>query len=229
MTTFVLLPGGGGQSNTWQFVVDRVRGAGHEALAIEIQQDDPKLGLPEYAQITAAAIARREQEGPIVVAALSLGGFTAPDVALASAEVSHIVLVNAMIPLPGETASAWWEASGSIAARDANDAAQGRSSDEFDPDEYFYNGLSDEARAVLASEPDRYPAGTPFAQTCAMQAWPNVPTTVLVGADDRFFPAAFQKQVAKDRLGLEAQVIPGGHMLPLANPEAVTAALLAVS
>lgn len=229
VTTFVLIPGGGGSPGSWKLVADRLRQSGHEAIAVDIQQDDPALGLPEYARVTGAAIANREQSGPVVLAALSFGGFTAPVVAQEHPEVSHIVLLNPMIPNPGERAGAWWEDSGSIAARDESDAAAGRSSDVFDPEVYMYNGLDQEARAVLSAYPDRQPAGTPFSQVCEIEAWPQIATTVLVGADDNFFSPAFQQKIAQERLGVEAEIIDGGHMLPLANPDGVTAALLALA
>jgi len=40
----------------------------------------------------------------------------------------------------------------------------------------------------------------------------------VVGRDGRFFPAGFQQRVAKERLGIEAAVIPGGHLVALGNP-----------
>jgi pimeloyl-ACP methyl ester carboxylesterase len=45
-----------------------------------------------------------------------------------------------------------------------------------------------------------------------------VPTRVLAGRDDRLFPAAFQRRVARERLGIEADEIPGGHLVALSNP-----------
>jgi hypothetical protein len=33
------------------------------------------------------------------------------------------------------------------------------------------------------------------------------------------FPAAFQRRVAQERLGITPDVIPGGHMVALSNPE----------
>ena len=41
---------------------------------------------------------------------------------------------------------------------------------------------------------------------------------VITGADDRFFPASFQRRLAEERLGIIPDVIPGGHLLALANP-----------
>ena len=32
------------------------------------------------------------------------------------------------------------------------------------------------------------------------------------------FPAAFQRQVAEERLGITPDIIPGGHMVALSNP-----------
>ena len=51
---------------------------------------------------------------------------------------------------------------------------------------------------------------------------------MVAGADDRFFPAEFQQTVARDRLGLEAGVLPGGHLIALAQPSELANYLLAV-
>jgi pimeloyl-ACP methyl ester carboxylesterase len=41
---------------------------------------------------------------------------------------------------------------------------------------------------------------------------------VLAGRDDRFFPLEFQRRVARERLGLDVEVVPGGHLAALARP-----------
>ena len=48
----------------------------------------------------------------------------------------------------------------------------------------------------------------------------------LSGRDDRFFPYEFQRRVAKERLGLEAEQLPGGHLLALSHPKPLVARLL---
>jgi pimeloyl-ACP methyl ester carboxylesterase len=216
MSTFVLIPGAGGNAEYWSLLVRELERRGHEAIAVDIPEQDPALGLPEYADIVVAAIDGRDG---VVLVAQSLGGFTAPMVAT-RVPVAMIVLVNAMIPLPGETPGAWWDDVESGAARRAADAAAGRDG-AFDLETYFLHDLSDEARAVLLARPAYEPSNTPFDQPCEFERWPDVPTKVLIGADDRFFPANFQRRVAKDRLGLDADEIPGGHLVALSNPEAV--------
>ena len=212
MATFVLVPGAGGQAAYWALLVPELRRRGHQAIAVDIAENDPALGLPEYAQIVDRAIGG--QPG-VVLVAQSLAGFTAP---MVSRPVAMIVLLNAMIPEPGETPGEWWDATGSIKARRAADEAVDRSG-EFDIETHFLHDLSTEARAVLAAAgPPREPADTPFRQPCAFRHWPDVPVKVLIGAGDRFFPAEFQHRLAKNRLGIDADEIPGGHLVALSNP-----------
>ena len=78
------------------------------------------------------------------------------------------------------------------------------------------------ARPGEASEP----ADSLFAIPFDLPAWPDVPTTVLAGRDDRFFPFAFQQRVARERLGLEAEPVPGGHLAALSQPDALVERLL---
>ena len=45
------------------------------------------------------------------------------------------------------------------------------------------------------------------------------------GRGDRLFPLEFQRRVAKDRLGLDVDVVPGGHLAALSFPAELTAQL----
>jgi hypothetical protein len=50
----------------------------------------------------------------------------------------------------------------------------------------------------------------------------------LAGRDDRFFPIEFQRRVARERLGKEAEEICGGHLVALSNAEGLTERLVAL-
>src|SRR5262245_20726914 len=113
MATFVLIPGAGGAAWYWHRVTPLLEAAGNEAIAVELPADDEQAGLPAYADLVVDAIGDRTD---IVLVAMSLGGFTAPLVC-ERAPLRMLVFVNAMIPVPGETAGAWWENTGSEAAR----------------------------------------------------------------------------------------------------------------
>jgi pimeloyl-ACP methyl ester carboxylesterase len=221
MITFCLIPGAGGDGSYRSRVVPELERHGHTAIAVDIREDDPRLGLPEYAELVEDAIGDRPD---VVLVAQSMGAFTAPVVARHK-PVRMIVLLNAMVPLPGETPGDWWGATGVIEARQAADRAAGRGTD-YDVHQHFLHDIDAETLAWMLATPERGPADTPFGQACEFDAWPDVPIKVLVGRDDRFFPADFQRRVARERLGLEADEIPGGHLVALANPDGVAQRLL---
>lgn len=218
--TFVLVPGAGGAAWYWHRVVPLLRAAGHEAIAVDLPGDDPHAGLPEYARLVAAAADGRPN---VELVAQSLGGFTAP-MAAALAPVSAIVLVNAMIPVPGETPGAWWGNTGQAAAR-VEAAERGGYRPEFDQQIYFLHDVP--AEVAAAGEPYQRPeADAVFGSACDFTGWPPAALRVAVGADDRFFPAEFQRRVARDRVGVEADVLPGGHLIALAQPDSLARYLL---
>jgi Alpha/beta hydrolase family len=220
--TFALIPGAGGAAWYWHRVVPLLQAAGHEAIAIDLPGDDPGAGLPEYAGLVASAIGSREN---VVLVAMSLGGFTAPLVA-AELPVSAMVFVNAMIPRPGETPGAWWDNTGWSDARVAA-AKRGGYGLDVDLAVYFLHDVPPDVAA--AGEPYQRPeADIAFGSSCDFSGWPPTAIRAVAGADDRFFPVGFQQALARDRLGIEADVLPGGHLIALAQPTALAGYLLTV-
>jgi pimeloyl-ACP methyl ester carboxylesterase len=210
MSSYLMIPGAGGAAWYWHRVVPLLEAAGHEAIAVDLPGPDPAAGLPEYTDV--------------VLAAMSMGAFTAPLVATRR-PLKALVLANAMIPVPGETAGQWWDDTGSQEAR-VQAAKEGGYGTEFDLDTYFLHDVPPEA---LAGGPaPREETEAAFASPCDFTAWPDIPIHVVAGRDDRFFPAEFQRRLAKDRLGVEADVLPGGHLIGLAQPELLARYLLAL-
>jgi len=72
--------------------------------------------------------------------------------------------------------------------------------------------LGDDERAGRVPEAD-----IPFEQPWPLESWPDMPTRVLVGRDDRLFPAAFQRRIAQERLRITPDEMPGGHLVALAH------------
>ena len=202
--TFVLVPGAGGQSWYWHRVVPLLDD--DDVVAVELPAADESAGIGEYAD----AIVERAGDvgGAVTLVAQSMAGFSAPLVC-DRLDVRRIVLVNAMIPLPGETAGEWWE----------NTKQREAMVGEFDLMESFFHDVPDEVTKAAFEGPPPAQAARPFADAWPLPAWPDVPTGVVAGADDRFFPVEFQQSVARERLGLEIDVLPGGHLIALSRPE----------
>jgi len=99
-------------------------------------------------------------------------------------------------------------------------------STEFDLQTYF---LHDVPQAVLRDAPrQREQSDAIFQQPYRFKRWPNIPIRVIASADDRFFPLSFQRRVARDRLAAEVEVVSGGHLAALSNPEGVVERLLRI-
>jgi pimeloyl-ACP methyl ester carboxylesterase len=123
----------------------------------------------------------------------------------------------------GETAREWWTHTGALEAQEK--AARAGGYGPFDPVTYFLHDIDPEV-AAEGEQHQPSEADIGFGAVCDFAAWPAIEIRVLAGEDDRFFPVDLQRRVARDRLGIEVDVLPGGHLLPLAQPRLVADYLL---
>jgi pimeloyl-ACP methyl ester carboxylesterase len=214
-TTYVLIPGAGGAAWYWHRVVPELRRRGHEVVAVDLPADDDRAGLAEYAD---AVVEAAGDPAEVVVVAQSMGVYTA-SLVVGRLPVSLLVLVNPMIPAPGESPGEWWDNTGQVQAQRDNDVREGRPPDAaFDFLTYFFHDVPMHVFEEGAAH-DREQSDRPFGQPWPLDAWPDVSTRVLTGGDDRLFPAGFQRRLAQERLGITLDVMPGGHLVALGHPE----------
>jgi pimeloyl-ACP methyl ester carboxylesterase len=124
-----------------------------------------------------------------------------------------------MIPRPGETGDAWWTDTGQVAAQREYLASLGLDPGAVrDPAVLYFHDVPRETtvEAFQGGEPPQ--SMTPMRQPWPLKAWPAVPTRDLAGRNDRLLPLAFQRRIARERLGLAAEEIEGGHLLALSPP-----------
>ena len=212
----MLIPGAEGRAWYWHRVTPLLRERGHEVVAVELPVTDPAAGLEEYAGAVIAAIGDRHED--LVLVAQSLGGFIAP---LAAERVGavRLILLNAMVPKPGERAGEWWDNTGHAEARAAHYAGQGlQLPTEFDPIEAFFHDVpADVVEQAMAAGEQVARFDTLFSQPWPLEAWPKIPTRFIQARDDRFFPLEFQRRVVSERLGIPVEEMPGGHLVALSN------------
>ena len=214
--TFVLIPGAGGDARYWSLVARGLRARGHQAVPVALPAGDDSAGWSEYADAAVDAVGDRTG---VIVVAQSLGGFSAPLVC-ERVRVELLVLLNAMIPIPGETGEAWWSNTGQGDAMREHLIGLGLSPEDADDDDIVYfHDVAAEVREEAFGQGEPQQSWTPMSQPWPRDTWPDVPTRVLVGRDDRLFPADFQRRVARERLGIEADEIKGGHLLALSEPD----------
>ena len=207
---FALIPGAGGSAWNWHLVVAELERRGHDAVAVDLPCDDDSAGLAEYVDVAVAAIGDRSE---LVVVAHSFGGFTAP-LLCDRVPVDLLILVAAMVPVPGESPGDWWDNTGWPEARRAEVDRHGGDDS---PEATFVHDLPPELVAEVNAHA-RGQSGTPFEKPWPRDAWPEVETRFLLCREDRFFPAAFLRRVAQERLGITPDEMGGGHLPMLARP-----------
>jgi pimeloyl-ACP methyl ester carboxylesterase len=220
----VLIPGAGGSDWYWHRVLPELKARGHAVLAVALPAGDDTAGWSEYADAIVRAVGHRTG---VALVAQSLAGFSAP-LACDRVSVDLLVLVNAMIPVPGETGEAWWSDTGQQAAQREYLAAIGLTPEEAeDPRVLYFHDVPEEVIAEGYRRGEPVQSMTPMTQPWPLETWPSVPTRVVAGNDDRLFPASFQRRIARQRLGVEADVISGGHLIALSHPRELVDRLVA--
>jgi pimeloyl-ACP methyl ester carboxylesterase len=219
MSTYALIPGGGGDPWEWHRLVPELAARGHEALPIRLPADDDSAGWTEYADAVVDALGDRRD---VILVAESMGAFTAPIVS-ARRPVELLVLLNAMIPVSGETFNTWWSNTASGSARREYHASIGLEPTEADDDAViYYHDVPAELRAEAQTRTWQGQSMTPLDEPWPLSAWPDVPTRVLAGRHDRMFPLEFQRRIARERLALDVDEIDGGHMVAMSKPAELT-------
>jgi len=222
MTTFALIHGGGDVGWSWHLVAAALAARGHDVVAPDLPADDDALTLEDYADAVVAAVGDRRD---VVVVGHSFGGFTAPIVA-ARLPADALVLLAGMIPAPGEPPEDWWEASGYGIAVGEQSARDGGLTGNDDPYVSFYHDVPRELADEALSRERAHPSAAAMAAPWPLTEWPDVPTRFIVCADDRFFPADFLRDLARRRLGILADEVPGGHCAMLSRPEEIAELLV---
>jgi pimeloyl-ACP methyl ester carboxylesterase len=227
--TLVLIPGAGGSAWYWHRVTPLLDEAGVEGIAVELPAADDSADLTTYADVVCDAVLNVNAglDGPLVLVGQSMGAFTAPMVA-DRIGAAMIVLVNPMVPMAGESPGQWWDATGQDQAMAEHFRRIGLPDKDFDPVEDFFHDVPAQVRDEAFSQPSPRQSDTPFGQTWPLDGWPDVPTRVVAGSDDRFFPLEFQRRVVRERLGLDVDILPGGHLMALSRPRELADHLLAL-
>jgi pimeloyl-ACP methyl ester carboxylesterase len=199
VATYVLIHGGGGSGWDWHLVAPELEERGHEVIAPDLPSEDESAGPWETADAVVEEVGDRRD---LVVVGHSLGGFIAPLVC-ARVPADLLVLVAAMIPAPGETGIEWWKNTGYEDAGEEN---------------VFYHDVSPELEAE-AGRHERGQSERSMVEPWPLDAWPDVPTRVLICRGDRMFTPDFQRRVTRERLGIDPDEMDGGHYIALSRPQ----------
>ena len=215
MATFVLVHGAGDVGWYWHLTEAELHARGHQTIAPDLPCDTDTASLEDYAGSVADAAGGRQD---LVIVGQSYGAFTAT---LAASQLAArlLVLVAGMIPAPGETPGEWWANTGYQQAVQEQAGLDGGKTGHDDPLISYYNGIPPALAEEALRRGGRGESTVVWETPWPLGAWPDVPTKVILCKDDHFFPAAFMRRLAQDRLGGIPDEVPGCHCAALSHPE----------
>jgi len=213
MATFALIHGGGDVGWYWHLVEPVLRRRGHDVVAPDLPCDDDTATLLDYTDTVVEAIGERRN---LIVVGQSYGGFTAPLVA-DRLPVDVVVFVAGMVPAPGERPADWWENTGHRQAVEEQARRDGGLTGSDDPLVAFYHDVPT-SLAEEALRHERSESEAAYNSAWPLDGLPAVPTRFVACTEDRFFPLAFMRRLAAERLGVLPDEIDAGHCVALSRP-----------
>ena len=228
MATFVLVHGAGDSGWYWHLVQAELQARGHRTVAPDLPCDNKTASLDDYADAVAeaAAAAGADPGQPdLVIVGQSYGAFTAT-LAASRLGARLLVLLAGMIPAPGETPGQWWASTGYQQAAGEQARRDGGRTGSEDPLISYYNGVPRALAEEALRRGGRGESSVVYDTPWPLNAWPDVPTKFILCQDDHFFPAAFLRRVARERLGTVPDEVPGCHCAALSHPGELTGLLV---
>ncbi len=222
---FVLIHGAYHGPWCWDRLVPELENLGHAALTVDLPIGDSAAGADRYAAATAEAIGAvgwdREEPAPVVVAH-SMSGLMLPLVAQRS-PTSMLVFLCAFIPQPGRSFNQQRQTEAiepevEPAALHFDDLGDGVWM--IGPDtaaQLFFHDASSELRSWAAARL-RPQALLVMDEASPLTSWPDVPSAYILCRDDRAVNAEWARSAARERLGVEAIEMEGGHSPFLTRP-----------
>jgi pimeloyl-ACP methyl ester carboxylesterase len=218
MTTFCLVPGSWHGPWCFERLIPHLEAAGHRAIGVELNSDEPDSTCSGYAETIAEELA--DAGDGVIVVGHSFGGLTVPLVAQ-HRPVRRLVYLAALIPKAGMSMSEQFEAEEGILVSEG-----GR-----DLDDRERSLWVDREAAIAAMYSDCTPEDAEWAwsqlrpqsraaqnERCPLDRLPELPTSYVVCRDDRMVSARWARNAARDRLGIDPIEIEGGHSPFLSRP-----------
>lgn len=203
----------------WEFLRPELERLGHRVITVDLPITDPTLGAEQYARTIEDALHPTTE--PMLVGH-SMAGLVIPYVATRR-PIKRLVFLAAFLPAPGRSANeqrATEAIDGRVAPRNAEWTDLGDDVWMVGPKtatELFYHDAPP-AVARWATQRLRPQAYAVFRETTPLTAWPEVDSRSIVCRDDRAINPDWVRSAARERLGIEATDLAGGHSPFLTRP-----------
>ncbi|MBZ5602777.1 MAG: alpha/beta hydrolase [Acidobacteriia bacterium] len=213
MSVFCLVHGSAQSAEGWNLLVPELEKRGHAVIRPTLPADTRDASATHYARIIADSIPNDVHEA-IVVAHSASCAFL-PLVAEIR-HVSRIVFLAGVIPQIGTSILGQIQADPTL----MNPAWIGKNpvTDDDVAREFLFHDCSPEVQDWALTTRRLMFAVRAMTETCPLEKWPDVPASYIVCADDRTVQPEWSRRAARERLGIEAIELPGGHCPYVSRP-----------
>ena len=203
----------------WDFLTPELERLGHRVVTMTLPISDPTLGAADYAKTVERALDPKTE--PVLVGH-SMAGLVIPLVA-SRRPIKRLVFLAAFLPSPGKSANdqrATEGIDGRVAPRTAEWTDLGDEVWMVGPNtatELFFHDAP-AAVARWATKRLRPQSHRVLSETTPLTTWPDVKSRAIVCRDDRAINPAWVRTAARERLGVDAIELGGGHSPFLTRP-----------
>jgi len=226
MSTFCLVNGSTQNPLCWKLLIPELEKHGHRTITPRLSFDEPAAGALRYAEMIARSLEGAGDD--VVLVGHSASGMFVPLVP-GLRPIRRLVYLAALIPQPGTSIREQLAADPGMLNPEWLAACRGGrdpwSSDETAV-EFLFHDCSPEALNLGLATRMRMNAEGAITETFPLAQLPAVTSVYVVCADDRTISPAWSRRAARERLGVEAVELPGGHCPYLSRPSHLAEVLI---
>ncbi len=224
MSLFCLVHGSTQGASGWDLLVPELERFGHDTVRVVLPVDQPEASATEYAALIAETIPRDRND--VIVVAHSASGLFLPLVPLYR-NVRRVVFLAAVIPQLGKSLLEQLRAEPDMLHPEW--IGKDPTKDEQVARSFLFHDCSPEVADWAIGTLRLMYARRAMMETCPASEWPGVQSSYIVCAGDRTVQPAWSRRAARERLGIDAIELAGGHCPHVSRPAEVAAALAKIA
>lgn len=218
MSTFCLVNGSTQNALCWKLLIPELVKHGHQTITPSLPADEPTASATRYAEVIAQAL--EDRDGDVVLVGHSMSGMFIPLVP-GLRPIRRLVYLAALIPKPGASIREQLAAEPDMlnpewveTCRAGKDPSK---SDEAALKFLFHDCQPEVIAWALTTTIGIY-AEKAMTEVFPLEELPAVPSSYIVCSGDRTISPVWSRRTARERLGVEAIELQGGHCPYLSRP-----------
>jgi pimeloyl-ACP methyl ester carboxylesterase len=223
MSLFCLVHGSAQNASGWDLLIPELEQLGHECVRMNLPANEPESSAARYADLIAEAIPAGRADA--IVVGHSASGLFLPLVP-ERRRVRRLVFLAAVVPQIGQ--SLYDQISADTSMFNPDWRGKNPLEDKQAAREFLFHDCPPEMADRAIGTLSLLFARQAIFETCPLVAWPAVPCSYIVCQDDRTIRPDWSRRVARERFGVAAIELPGGHCPFISRPKELAAVLSAL-